>query len=293
MTSPETASPIDAPRIVTMLNRAGNRITVESAGPETGATVVLLHGGGQTRHSWGTALSAFARAGYRTIAYDARGHGQSDWDPAGDYSFGALARDLEDVLAGAEGRIALVGASMGGITAYRAIAERLVDAAALVLVDIVPNPVKEGGQRIAKFMTSNRDGFATLEEAGDAVAEFYPERPRPKDISGLRKNLRLRSDGRFGWHWDPRLFGDRPTSEPPDIAGWAIEMAPSVTVPLLLVRGGDSDVVDADSIAETKRLLPQTEVFEVAGAGHMIVGDKNDAFNEGVLTFIAREMPAS
>jgi hypothetical protein len=74
---------------------------------------------------------------------------------------------------------------------------------ALVLVDIVANPARRGGQRIARFMTNHQDGFATLGEAADAVAAFYPERPRPKTVADMRKNLRLRADCRFGWPWDP------------------------------------------------------------------------------------------
>ncbi|MFZ2996602.1 alpha/beta fold hydrolase [Sphingobium sp.] len=269
-----------------------NVVVTETAGSQAGATIVLMHGGGQTRHSWGTALRTFAAAGYRTIAYDARGHGESQWAEDGDYTFAALAADLKAILKDVEGPVALVGASMGGIAAYRAIGDGLVRASALVLVDIVPNPAQRGGERIVAFMTCNRDGFASVDEAADAVSAYYPERQRPNDISGLRKNLRLRPDGRLGWHWDPRLFGNGPTTEPPDIASWAIDMASSVTLPVLLVRGGASDVVDAEAVTGARKLLPQLEVLEVPGAGHMIVGDQNDAFNAGVLDFVGRYMPS-
>ncbi len=69
-------------------------------------------------------------------------------------------------------------------------------------------------------------------------------------------------------------------------------MASSVTLPVLLVRGGASDVVDAEAVTGARKLLPQLEVLEVPGAGHMIVGDQNDAFNAGVLDFVGRYMPS-
>jgi len=60
---------------------------------------------------------------------------------------------------------------------------------------------------------------------------------------------------------------------------------------VLLIRGGFSDIVTDEEVAEMRRLVPQTEVFDVAGAGHMVAGDRNDAFNEGVLTFLRRHHP--
>jgi hypothetical protein len=52
------------------------------------------------------------------------------------------------------------------------------------------------------FMSERVDvGFATLEEAADFISAYLPHRPRPKDLSGLAKNLRLHPDGRYRWHW--------------------------------------------------------------------------------------------
>lgn len=272
-------------------NRDGLWLVGEQIGPVDAPVVVLLHGGGQTRHSWGTAAHTFAERGYHVVSYDARGHGDSAWAANGDYAFGTLARDLEDLLLDVSGPVALVGASMGGMTAFRALGEKKVKASALVLVDIVPSPSNAGRLRITKFMNSHHSGFASLEEAADAISSFYPERKRPSDISGLRRNLRERDDGRLYWHWDPRLFGTGPDPEPPNFRDWAIDLSENITSPTLLVRGGRSDVVDDAGVAELQMLLPQTEVLDVSGAGHMIVGDRNDIFNQGVLDFVHRHMP--
>jgi pimeloyl-ACP methyl ester carboxylesterase len=255
--------------------------------------VVLLHGGGQTRHSWAGAMRCLIERGYFVVNYDARGHGDSDWSPNGDYSLSAFASDLRTVLSTIGGPAALVGASMGGMTSFYAVGSadhRIADA--LVMVDIALRPVRAGVQKIQEFMTGHHDGFATLAEAATAVVAYNPDRPRPSSPSGLMKNLRLREDGRLHWHWDPRMMDQRPTLEPPSATNELERVSDRVEVPTLLVRGSHSDIVDDETVAEMRSFVPQLEVFEVPGAGHMVAGDRNDAFNEGVLAFLARHHPS-
>ena len=270
----------------------GLNLVGDVAGPPGGSAVILLHGGGQTRHSWSGAMRKLVDSGYFVINYDARGHGESDWSPTGDYSMPALASDLRAVLATVRGPAALVGASMGGMASFLAVGTSDHPIAqALVMVDIVLRPAAAGAKKIQQFMTGHKEGFADLEEAAAAVAAYNPDRPRPSDPSGLRKNLRLRDDGRLYWHWDPRLLDITPSSEPPSFMNELIKVSGRVTLPTLLVRGTRSDIVDDAGVAEMRRLVPQTEVYEVPGAGHMVAGDKNDAFNAGVLMFLNRNHP--
>lgn len=258
--------------------------------PDSGA-VILLHGGGQTRHSWTGAMNRLVEDGYHVVNYDARGHGDSDWSPNGDYSLAALASDLRAVLSAVGRPVALVGASMGGMTAFYALGTEPGIADALVMVDIVLHPAADGVSKIQNFMTAHRDGFQDLQEAADAVASYVPERRRPTDSKGLLKNLRWRDDGRLHWHWDPRFLDMLPSSEPPSFSRELAGVSRRVTVPTLLVRGMASNVVDDAGVAEMCRLVPQTQVHEVVGAGHMVAGDRNDAFNEGVMDFLQRHLP--
>jgi len=271
----------------------GVTLVADVGGPPDAPTVILSHGGGQTRHSWAKAAQELAARGYQVINVDMRGHGESDWAPDGLYTLEAGARDLRTIITAANRPVALVGASMGGILSFYTIGSSetpIVDA--LVLVDIVLRPALEGRNRIQTFMRANPGGFATIEEAADAVAAYNPSRPRPNDPSGLMRNLRLRDDGRLYWHWDPRLLDAKPGVEPPERVDALVGVARNVIVPTLLVRGGHSDVVDEEGIEEMKQLVPQTEVLEVGGAGHMVAGDRNDAFNQGVIDFLERHMPA-
>ena len=227
--------------------------------------------------------------GYHVINLDARGHGDSEW--ASDYALDTLAGDLECVVKTLRCRPALVGASLGGATSLLLAGMQPELPSALVLVDIVPQIDLHGADRIRGFMRSGLGGFATLQEAADAVAAYNPWRSRPPSHAGLMKNLRRRADGRFYWHWDPRLLDDTEPAEPPMFTqrlNWAAER---VGVPTLLVRGMKSDIVTEAGVADFRQHLTRLEVLDVNDAGHMVAGDKNDAFNEGVLSFLRRCTP--
>jgi pimeloyl-ACP methyl ester carboxylesterase len=270
----------------------GVQLAADVGGDPRAPTIILLHGGGQTRHSWGGAMRQLVLRGYHVINLDARGHGDSQWAADGDYSLEVLAKDLECVIGTLKSRPALVGASMGGATALLvagAHAEAL--AAALILVDIVPRIDTAGAAKIRSFMSSGAAGFGTLAEASDAVAAYNPHRPRPKSNAGLMKNLRLRDDGRLYWHWDPRVLQQVRHAEPPLFAERLNSAAERVRIPTLLVRGLQSDIVTEAAVADFRAHLPQLEVFDVSGAGHMVAGDKNDVFNLGVFEFMQRHLP--
>lgn len=271
----------------------GITVAADVGGDPAAPAVLLLHGGGQTRHSWGTAARALLASGYQVINLDARGHGESDWEPDGEYSIEAMAEDIRIIARTLPAPPALVGASMGGASALHAVGSGTdTVASALVMVDVVPRIERAGGVKITNFMRANPDGFATIEEAADAVAAYNPHRPRPSDPSGLMKNLRLREDGRLYWHWDPKFLRATHAVEPPQFTPMLLADAGRVRIPTLVVRGLQSDIVSDEGVAEFRAHLPGLEVVDVSGAGHMVAGDKNDAFNEGVLSFLARHLPA-
>jgi pimeloyl-ACP methyl ester carboxylesterase len=255
------------------------------AGGERGI-VVLLHGGGQTRHSWANTGARLAAAGFQAIALDTRGHGDSGWAPDGDYTLDAFAGDLVAFAGTLASAPALVGASLGGITALLAAGEHPGLAAALVLVDVVVDIEPAGVRRIIEFMTAHRDGFASLEEVADAVAAYNPHRRRPSNLDGLRKNVRQHEDGRWRWHWDPAFvrIDDEPQRH---IDRERLRAAArAITVPTMLVRGGHSDVVGDAGMTDMRRLIPHAELVEVGGAGHMVAGDDNDVFTSRLEAFL-------
>ncbi len=273
-------------------NRDGMRLAASIGGDPHRSPVILLHGGGQTRHSWDDTMQELVALGYYVINLDARGHGESDWSETGDYALDTMADDLLDVSATLPALPALVGASMGGLTAMCAVWRSLnLVARALVLVDVVPRGDSQGVSRILAFMRGHPEGFATVEEAADAVAAYNPARPRPRDLGGLMKNLRRRTDDRLYWHWDPRLVDTANFGDPSRQEGRLRELCHGSHVPTMLVRSVPSEVVTSAGVQELRERLPQLEVFDVPSAGHMVAGDRNDVFNDGVLDFLKRHYP--
>ena len=272
--------------------RDGNRIVGDAAGNPADPPVLLSHGGGQTRHSWHTTTRHLGERGWYAVSIDLRGHGDSDWATDGDYSMDAFSADVVAV-ARALGGPVMIGASLGGSSSLAALGRTEDDPCgrALVLVDIAPQVEATGVERIRTFMDTSIDtGFASLEEVADAVRAYNPHRPRPTDLSGLRKNVRQRADGRWYWHWDPAFMKLFPTADEArtrtDRSNYLSDMAARLTVPVLLVRGRQSDLLSEEGARGFLELVPHARYTDVGGAGHMVAGDRNDAFNDAVVSFL-------
>jgi pimeloyl-ACP methyl ester carboxylesterase len=264
----------------------GLRLAGDRRGPATAPPVLLLHGGGQTRYSWGGTAEALADAGWQAITVDSRGHGESDWAPEADYRLTSFAEDVHAIAATLTTRPVLVGASLGGLTSVLLEGELAPGTArAIVLVDVVPELDPSGTERIKDFMVDRLfDGFGSLEEAAAAVAAYNPHRPPPSDLRGLAKNLRERG-GRWYWHWDPAFMHNKGVSEVSDTDRLRAA-ARRLDLPVLLVRGRMSDVVSEEGVQSFLADCPHAQYVDVSGAGHMVAGDRNDAFTHSVVDFL-------
>ncbi|KWX25644.1 peroxidase [Mycolicibacterium wolinskyi] len=250
-------------------------------------TVLLLHGGGQNRHSWKNTGQILANRGLHVIALDSRGHGDSDRSPSANYSVEALCGDILQVLYQVGRPVVLIGASMGGLTGILAAHEAGPELVTkLVLVDVVPRFEKSGSARIRDFMFNHVHGFDSLEQAAEAVAAYLPHRTKPRSPEGLKKNLRLR-DGRWYWHWDP-AFLTKPEDDPFVRVEKLEQAAMNLTIPILLIRGKLSDVVSAEGVQDFLEKVPAAEFVELSDAGHTAAGDDNDAFSAVVVEFVGR-----
>ena len=283
-----------APEAFLAYGPGGVRIVSDRHGDPQARAVVFLHGGGQTRRSWGRAAAAVAERGWQAITVDLRGHGESDWSNEGDYRVVSFAADIQEVVRQLPPRPVLVGASLGGFTSMLLAGEISPGiASAVVLVDIVPNMDPSGANRIHAFMADRvASGFDSLDEVADMIAEYNPHRPRPSDLDGLRTNLRRRGD-RWYWHWDPKFISGTSPFPPFEVTDTdrlhaAIEAILRDGVPMLLVRGQMSDLVSQERADQFLSRFPQVEFVDVRGAGHMVAGDRNDVFAQAVLDFLAR-----
>jgi pimeloyl-ACP methyl ester carboxylesterase len=283
-----------SPRPITFRGADGLTLRADARGEPAAPPVVFLHGGGQTRHAWGGTASALARDGRLAITLDLRGHGESEW-ASGDapYRLECFAADLCAVIGQLASPPALVGASLGGLTSLLAVGEAEVPlACAAVLVDIAPRIEPEGAQRIVDFMVGRPDGYGSLDEVADAIAEYTRHRSRPRDLESLKKNLRQLENGRFTWHWDPRFMGADGPAEIVDRER-LFAAARRLVLPTLLVRGRESDILSDHGVQEFLSYLPNAQYVDVGGAGHMVAGDRNDAFTEAVRGFLAQAVPVA
>jgi pimeloyl-ACP methyl ester carboxylesterase len=295
---------MSAPSALQLNGAAGVRLVADSFGDPHARTVLMLHGGGQTRHAWHATAASLAQAGWHAITVDLRGHGESAHPRPPAYALEDFGEDVRCLIAAtahpaasvgartasaaaavAPGeRPIVIGASLGGIAALLALTEEpAAPAAGLVLVDVAHHFQTRGGGRIVSFMERHPAGFASLSDAADAVAAYLPNRPRPRDTSGLRHNLR-RENGRWMWHWDPHVLMQARAimADPTDLSARLTGAAKRLRQPCLLVRGAESDVLSAEIAREFVELAPSATLVEVARAGHMVAGDNNDTFTAAI-----------
>jgi pimeloyl-ACP methyl ester carboxylesterase len=269
------------------LNGAGSlRLALHCWGQEGAAPVLFLHGFGQTAMAWTRTATTLASHGHHCCALDFRGHGDSDWHRDGDYSLEDHATDLHRVLARFDRPPLLVGASLGGLLAMLTEGEGQGGFfEQMVLVDITPRWESDGTDRILSFMEARPDGFESLDEAAELIARYLPHRERRSNTEGLKKVLRKGSDDRYRWHWDPRLLhGVREHSS--SYGPRLLKAAGKLSLPLLLISGGRSDVVSEHTIEEFLELAPHAVHSRLGDAHHMVAGDDADQFTQLILDFL-------
>jgi len=272
------------------LSRPGIVLAVDGRGPADAPALLFVHGFGQTRHAWRRSAEKLANAGFRTLAFDLRGHGDSPRAADGRYELQQFLDDLLGVSRSLPEPPVLIGASMGGLLGLALAGETIPPPfRALVLVDITPRWESAGVARMLGFMRAHPDGFADYSEAIAAIANYLPHRTRTKRQHELEPLLRRGANGRLRWHWDPALL-DTIAHEGERHQPRLMAAARKIDVPVLLLSGGRSDVVSRETISEFMQLLPHARHVEIPQATHMLSGDDNDAFTAAIEEFI-RSLP--
>jgi pimeloyl-ACP methyl ester carboxylesterase len=235
--------------------------------------LVLLHGGGQNAHTWDTVALALGRP---LIAIDLPGHGHSDRRPDRDYGPWRNAEAVAGVLdQAAPAAAAVVGMSLGGVTAIRLASARPELVRKLVVVDVTPQ-VNDStrsmsrADRGAVALVAGPPVFDSFAAIAAAAVAASPARPRAAVERGVRHNAVERPDGRWTWRYD--LFGELPASQFDFAPLWADVSA--ITAPVMLVRGGDSKFVTDDDTAEFRRRQPELRLEVVPGSGHAVQSDQ-------------------
>jgi pimeloyl-ACP methyl ester carboxylesterase len=267
----------------------GVMLAADAAGDPSAPAVFFFHGGGQSRRSWRGTAQKVADAGYRALTFDLRGHGESEWAADGDYLLDAYARDIERLLEALDQPVALVGASRGGQAALVGGARHPDKVSLIMLADVAPRIRDTGVDPIRRFLHASLQGFASVDNAADALTSILKQ-PRLPNAAGLARALRTGADGRLYWHWDPLTVAPEFLNPPSE--GEAIEAAAArVRSPTVLVRAEHSDIVTDEGVRVFQELTPHLIVLEAKGVGHMFTGDRNDAFAVTLIEHLARFAP--
>ncbi len=245
--------------------------------------LVFLHGGGQNARTWDLVTLGLGRS---AIAIDLPGHGHSSWRADQDYSAVRNAEAVAPVIAELAPRAAgVVGMSLGGLTSIRLASTHPDLVRRLVVVDVTPGSGAAARemtreQRGATILTAGPESYATREEMVDAAVAASPRRPVSAVQRGVRHNSRRLPDGRWVWRYDRQRAGSGD-----QMSGlWADVDA--LTMPVMLVKGGESVFVTPEGLAEMRRRLPQLRVEEVAGSGHAVQSDQPAALIGLIADFI-------
>jgi pimeloyl-ACP methyl ester carboxylesterase len=235
--------------------------------------LVLVHGGAQNAHTWDTVALALGRP---LVAIDLPGHGHSAhrddhayWPVENAAALEGAVREL------APNARAVVGMSLGGLSVLALTDRAPALVRQLVLVDVTPGVNREKSSAIAQFI-DGPEYFESFDEILTRTVQFNPTRRESSLRRGILHNAIEADDGRWRWRYDLPRRGSGEGADGQVMPGldnlWdAVER---VAVPLVVVRGSTSPVVDDDDIAEVLRRSPGARIVVVEGAGHSVQGDK-------------------
>jgi len=229
-------------------------------------SLVFLHGGAQNAHTWDAVALALGRP---LVAVDLPGHGRSDWRADHDYWPWRNAAALGEVLTRlAPNPDAVVGMSLGGLTAIALAASRPDLVRRLVVVDVTPGVTAEKSAPISEFV-QGPETFASFDELLERTMRYNPTRSERSLRRGLLSNARTLADGRWVWRYD-RM---RPPGGRLDFSPLWEQLA-RVMAPTMLAVGTLSGVVAEDDVAQFRRCQPTARIERVEGAGHSVQGDR-------------------
>lgn len=248
-------------------------------------TLLFLHGGNQSAHSWDL-VSLHLADRFHIIAPDQRGHGDSEWARDADYSSHAMAADAHAILSHFNiDQPIVIGHSMGGMNTLRLALEQpdLLDR--LVLVDVGPELSEAGAKTIRNFVVDNRE-FDDLEDFIQNVQKYDPYRSREHIKRTVKYNLLERADGKYISKRDhgPRLATTQMQREQSD--RFSLSDASAISQPTLVIRGADSNLFSPEAAQRFAEALPQGQLKTVSDSGHNVHGQNTSGFIAALIPFL-------
>ena len=269
-----TAQPVD--RYVTV---NGLRIHYVEWGSPTAPPFVLIHGLDRIARTFDHVAPHLASR-YRVIAYDMRGHGDSDWDPQARYVVEDHVGDLEGLVQQLGLRdVTLWGNSTGGRVAQVFAGKHPELVSRVISEDVGPERPQQIADNYARRVKQEEQGWASEDElvavllksptASEAVVRPY-----------VRYGTKRRADGRIVWKRDPNL-----------VKGFVVtDLWPyvrNIKAPILYVLGGRSNIVPAETQEQLRKTLPSARIVTIPDTGHYPSDEKPSEFLARLDTFLA------
>ncbi|MDA0815481.1 MAG: alpha/beta hydrolase [Chloroflexi bacterium] len=253
---------------------------VDYGGPHPDAhTVVLLHG---LTSAWG-AMRRVAEGltnEYRVVALDQRGHGESEWSAPDSYTTDAYLSDLHQFIdhLGLD-RVILIGQSMGGHHTIAFTARHPERLLASIANDISPAPGMGDTDFSDRYPGGRHPVWATPEAWIAPRREQSPMTPEWAHELAARELLHPVEGG-----YEPKHDPNAPMRwQPADL--W--NEARTIQRPLLIIRGGRSTVLDAQTLQDMDMAIPGARSVTLEKAGHDTYSDMEHEWISMARAFLA------
>jgi pimeloyl-ACP methyl ester carboxylesterase len=252
---------------------------------EPGAPVVLaLHGMSAMCRIWDP-LAVSLQDRYHVIALDQRGHGDTTWPSEPAYGTEDYVADLEALFEHMRfDAVSLAGLSMGGFNSMALAARHPERVTRLVVVDIRPavHPERAPTHALAKITAdSGHPVFPDLEAAYIARKLTHPYTPEASLRHHIKQLTKQLPDGQWTFKHDPRVSYYWS-------GGNLWGQLPSIHMPVLIVRGGKSQVLSEQIANDMRSAFPNADLLTIEEAGHTVPEDQPEKFVAAVEDFFAR-----
>eukprot|EP00741_Cyanophora_paradoxa_P023436 tig00021582_g22640.t1 len=267
------------------LTRALHSFNAYFAGT-AGPVFVLLHGAGHSGLSWAVCASHLKQR-CRVMAYDFRGHGETETADAGNLAADVLVQDTVDVVKAVYGEeqppIVLVGHSMGGAIAARAAVavEGIPSLAGLAVIDVVEGTALQSLQHMRGVLQQRPPGFESLPRAIEWSVKSGTLRSVASARVSFPGQLKALGNGKYGWRID--LFESERYWH-----GWFAglsELFLSARVPKMLLVAGTDRLDRPLTIAQMQGKFQLALIY---GTGHSVHEDEPEKTAGQLLEFVER-----
>ncbi len=258
---------------------------------------LLLHGFTNDAHIW-DGLSRKLYPQMDVVALDFRGHGDSDWDKNSHYSHQHLLSDVKNLIAILPyKKIHIIGHSLGARVAMLLIARTDISVASFTIIDTGPEVRAVGVDKVRKDAQNTPASFTDVEAFKSYLSAIYLF-AQPDKVTSMAEHGLKTVDQRLVPKTDPAFTAAlwKPESDEGDSSDLRAPLneelwmaLAKIKAPTLILKGQASAIL-AKKTAEKMayEVMHDAELIVIKQAGHAIMVDNPEAFEDSVCNFIQK-----